>query len=382
MRVLLVVLSIVVFGCSEGSRPSRSSGKSTAGIRIRLAEDGAIEVSGLSGPAVRHLESDDFDRKTWEKLVVVHVDGDEELPPVLGERSLENGLVRFQPQFPLRPGIPYRVQWNGSVLPGSIAGADIERAVSLPTPKLERTTVVERVDPPGEELPENLLRIYVHFSAPMSRGRSYQHLQLLDANGDEVEDGFLELGEELWDGDGRRFTLLFDPGRIKRELRPRRELGPALEAKGTYTLVVAETWQDARGAELAKEFRRTFRVGPADAKRPDPQAWKLEPPAAGETDGPRIGFDERLDRPMTERMLSVHGPDGELRGRFEAADDARSVRFVPAEKWAAGTYELHVDPRLEDLAGNSVGQPFEIPIDGDEPASVDAEVVRVRFEVR
>ena len=39
-------------------------------------------------------------------------------------------------------------------------------------------------------------------------------------SGQAVADPFLELDEELWSTDGRRFTLLFDPGRIKRGLKP------------------------------------------------------------------------------------------------------------------------------------------------------------------
>ena len=61
-----------------------------------------------------------------------------------------------------------------------------------------------------------------YFDAPMSRGEAYRHIHLVDAKtGREVEAPFLELGEELWDGDFRRFTLLCDPGRVKRGLKPR-----------------------------------------------------------------------------------------------------------------------------------------------------------------
>ena len=49
---------------------------------------------------------------------------------------------------------------------------------------------------------------------------------------------FLELDEELWSPDGTRFTLIFDPGRIKRGLKPREEVGPVLEAGKSYSLVI------------------------------------------------------------------------------------------------------------------------------------------------
>ncbi len=60
----------------------------------------------------------------------------------------------------------------------------------------------------------------------MSRGEAYRRIHLLDADGKPIERAFLELGEELWDPDGKRFTLFIDPGRIKRGLKPRKGRRP------------------------------------------------------------------------------------------------------------------------------------------------------------
>src|SRR5438105_1654786 len=79
----------------------------------------------------------------------------------------------------------------------------------------------------------------------MGRGAAYHHIRLLDATGRPVDAPFLELEEELWSNDGMRFTLLFDPGRIKRGLKPREELGPVLGAGKSYTLVIDGAWPDA-----------------------------------------------------------------------------------------------------------------------------------------
>ena len=68
------------------------------------------------------------------------------------------------------------------------------------------TTLVTAVYPSAQVLPENLLRFYIHFSAPMSRGEAYRHVRLLDAAGKAVDLPFLELDQELWDPDGKRFT--------------------------------------------------------------------------------------------------------------------------------------------------------------------------------
>mgnify|MGYP003346898067 CR=1 FL=1 len=93
-----------------------------------------------------------------------------------------------------------------------------------PVPPERATTLVTQIYPSADVLPENTLKFYVHFSAPMSRGHSYDHIRLLDEANRPVELAFLELAEELWSPDMLRLTLLMDPGRIKR---------------GDYTLLVA-----------------------------------------------------------------------------------------------------------------------------------------------
>ena len=69
----------------------------------------------------------------------------------------------------------------------------------------------------------------------MSRGEVYRRVRLVGEQGD-VDLPFLELGEELWDPEGRRLTLLFDPGRIKRGLKPREDAGQILQPGKRYAL--------------------------------------------------------------------------------------------------------------------------------------------------
>ena len=48
-------------------------------------------------------------------------------------------------------------------------------------------------------LPANELKLYIYFSAPMSRGEAWKHIHLLDDAGKPVPLAFLELDQELWD---------------------------------------------------------------------------------------------------------------------------------------------------------------------------------------
>src|SRR5581483_747984 len=129
--------------------------------------------------------------------------------------------------------------------------------------------------------PENQLKFYFHFSAPMKQGEAYEHIHLLNEAGKPIELAFLELGEELWDPSGKRFTLFIDPGRIKKGLKPREDLGPVLEEGKSYTLVIDRDWKDAEGEALKESFKKTFRAVAADETPPEPKTWRLEAPAAG-----------------------------------------------------------------------------------------------------
>ena len=281
-------------------------------------------------------------------------------PALLGTYQAYQGEMTFRPKFSIERGLTYRVRVD---LPGQpVSEFDFRLE---PLEKAAPSAVVTKVSPSSAVLPENLLKFYIEFSKPMSRGSAYDHLQLLDADGKALKLPFLELAEELWDPRGERFTLLLDPGRIKRGLLPREEDGPVLEEGKSYTLRIDQGWEDADGVPLAREFRKTFKVGPPDAESPDPLRWTLVPPAIGTRDPFQATFPEPLDEAMLARVLGLTDAQGEpLPGRIEVAGDQRSWRFFPDREWSAGKYRLRIGKTLEDLAGNSVGRPFEVDLSG------------------
>ena len=115
----------------------------------------------------------------------------------------------------------------------------------------------------------------------MGRGDVYKHVHLIDDKGKEIELPFLELDEEFWDPEQRRFTLFFDPGRIKRGLKPREDLGPALEEGRSYRLVIDQAWHDAGGAPLKAIYVKQFKVVAPDDRRPTRRPGSSTAPPAG-----------------------------------------------------------------------------------------------------
>jgi hypothetical protein len=294
-----------------------------------------------------------------------------ELPtPILGTYTILPDGIQFKPRYPVSRGAVVDVygdpqgqitqkfaDWAAGRFTGMLV-----RSFVIPKKSELPTTCVTSVYPSADVLPENLLRFYIHFSSPMSRGMAYDCVKLFDADGKEVEMPFLELPEELWDPSGQRLTLLLDPGRIKSELLPRREVGPALQNGRRYTLVVADSWLDAEGKPLTEGFRKEFTVGPPDTAMPRTADWQLHVPPANSQKPLTIVFPEPLDHGLLERVLSVVHDGKTIPGQVRISDHERCWQFIPDHPWIAGEYALVVETILEDLAGNNLKKPFEVDL--------------------
>ncbi len=224
-------------------------------------------------------------------------------------------------------------------------------------------TKVVQVNPSADVLPANQLKLYLYFSAPMSIGEAYDHIRLFDEAGREKPRAFLRVDQELWDESRQRFTLLFDPGRVKRGLRSNLEDGAPLEAGKRYRLVIDRNWRDGEGNLLAADFEKTFSVVAADRKSPSPRSWQITAPAAGTTEPLKLLFDEPLDFALLEQMIEVlDAGDRPVTGRVEIAGDEMQWRFTPNAPWQPGEYQIRPDSRLEDRAGNNLRRLYDVDL--------------------
>jgi hypothetical protein len=292
----------------------------------------------------------------WSEVFTVSVNAPD-VPSLVGKYRLENGVLIFAPQFPLQPGLSYRAVAR---IPGA---APLSAVFTIPKVDAKPTASVERVYPTTNVLPENQLKFYIHFSAPMARGFAYDHVALIDQTGAKVDVPFLELGEELWDPAGRRFTLFFDPGRIKRGLLSQQELGIALHEGKRYTLVIDKGWKDAEGRPMVADFRKTFTVGPADRKVIDLKTWSISKPTTGTRNALTVSFPEPMDHAILQRELEVVNSAGTaITGSVAVGMNERSWVFTPDSAWKSGSYTIRVGATLADLAGNMIDRPFEIDV--------------------
>ena len=341
MRVLFAaVLCAALTACSSESP------------RIALNRDaGTIEVSGLSSRKLERLRQRPMSQKEWVALLAIH--SAPGAPAMLGSYEVTGKRLVFRPRFPLVPGLPYTVRFES-----------MEATVTLPKAPAADPTVVAHVYPTAEDLPENQLKFYLDFSAPMSTGDAYKHIRLLDETGREVQRPFLVTAHELWDARRQRFTLILDPGRIKRGLRANLEAGAPLRAGRSYRLTIDRDWRDGDGNPLREPFEKPFRVIEADRTSPAPRTWRLTAPAAGTTDPLRIELNEPLDRALLEDMLIVLHSRLDNRaepvaGQIVIAPGETQWLYRPIRPWRRGNYAVHVNTKLEDRAGNNLRRLFD-----------------------
>jgi hypothetical protein len=200
---------------------------------------------------------------------------------------------------------------------------------------------VTSFQPSAPVLPANTLRFYIAFDRP-ARGLVHQRdLELLDSKGMTVENAFMDFGQELWSPDGKRLTVLFDPGKIKRGVEaPHFELAPLKESE-IYKVILGKA-------------QHVFRVGPAIRERIEPALWVIST-AGAPARSVDIKFDRVMDPALLEDQLRVEDEESRpVSGIMRVIDGGRGIRFEPPRPFKKGNYQINVSPILEDAAGNRI----------------------------
>ena len=356
LRAAAISTFLIATACSSGNSVSTPA----IGLRDQTSGPSYVEVIGLSNAHVRAVRAAAFTNEQWARLFRVAIS--DTAPGMLGTYDVIDSTLRFTPQFPFDPGRPYIVRFDPSHLPGANAGAapPIVATVTVPATHVVPSTTVARVYPSGDAVPENLLRMYIEFSGPMGRPTGIPHMKLLGPDGREIEGAFLPLDYEFWDRAHTRFTAFLDPGRVKSGILPNKQMGRALDAGRTVTLVISPDWRDEHGLPLKNEFRRVFTVAPPVLKPLDPRAWRIEPPAAGSRNALVVTFPKPLDHGLLMRALGVTRDAVAIAGDVTVEDAETRWLFTPRETWRAGRSNLLALDTLEDVAGNQIGKAFEV----------------------
>jgi len=305
----------------------------------------------------------DVSKLRVEHSVKIIVSGTRDKQAVLGNFTLKDDLILFESLIPLLPGLSYDILQDNKLI----------GHLQVPFDKDEKGPKIIAIYPEADTVPENLLKIYFHFSKPMLTGHAIDHIYILDAHKDTMRNVFLDLQPELWDTSKTTLTLWLDPGRIKRGLVLNKELGNPLKKSERYQLVVSRQWKDNRGLNLSKIYTKQFTAGARDEQAPDMNNWQLTIPKAGSNAPLIIDTKEPLDHYLLQESIQITTNSGvPIKGTSEVSANDHLWKFTPAEPWKAQTYKVKTNSRLEDLAGNNLNRVFDRDITKDKQSRNNA----------
>ena len=295
------------------------------------------------------------------KLTLHRLEADRKIGPAMFAKLETAGdEIRLTPSVPLSRGATYLAQFS------SKAGSHRVAEFTVPKFKGDPPQIVQ-IRPTANQLPANLLKFYLEFDQPMREGRAiFDQIHLEDKNGNRVHSPWRR--QELWNADSTRLTLWIHPGRIKRGVNLREELGPVLKPEAKYRLLIEKSLQNAAGTPLDADFRHEFTTSAEDHVRPLPQNWKLEIPVLGSQNPLAVQSPKPLDHALIERYVWIENDIGEkLEIEFKIGLSQESWTMTPTASWKSGVHRLHVGLRLEDLAGNTPERVFDTDLEVASP---------------
>ncbi len=324
-----------------------------------------VRVTGLSSAELTALSGASLSPDALSRLVSIRVPHAGDIA-VATRYTVTATALDLDPVYALEPGRSYMVQLDPTQLPLPRPNAPvIVITITVPAAAPREATSVSGIFPSSSEWPENTLRFYLHFSAPMSSTSSVGHVRVVDDGRKEIAAVLLDIDVDLWNTDYTRRTVFFDPGRVKRGIRPNRELGRALVAGKRYAIVVSTSWKDANGRPLAREFRHEFTAGPAVEAAVEPSTWAIGAITTGTQDPLVVTFPWALDEGLLRRTVGVATKDGAVvDGTITISGHEQRWTFTPSRAWTSGPHSLVILTLLEDPAGNKVGEPFEFEMFG------------------
>jgi hypothetical protein len=327
-------------------------------IRFEATSDGRRVVARLPAEVAGTLPAGPLTQQQGEAILTVALLANNTKTPgpsMFGKYVRTGNELTFTPRFPFSAGATYRASLK-------TAGKTTSLDYRVPMPAAKAPPRVVQIYPTADVLPANHLRFYIYFDRPMRGGKGlFKHLALLDDKGNEIDAPWLV--DEIWDEANNCLILYIHPGRIKWGVEQRELMGPVLNEKRSYALVVRGEWTDLDGNKLGKDTIKKFRTTGEDRVRIELSDWKLTAPAAATRDAVTLTLPKSIDYRSLQTGLTVRNAKGQVvAGAIAIGKGETSWRFTPTQPWQAATYHVSVSPDLEDVAGNTPSRPFDMDL--------------------
>ncbi|WP_370090311.1 hypothetical protein [Ekhidna sp.] len=340
---------------------------------------GTITTRLVPEEIVKLINSKNFTFQEWSSFFYIKTSPN--APAVLGEYSIENNHLSFTPKFLPDPKINYLVTFSypqlALLLSDPIEDQNVYSDVASFEPPETTQPEVISFTPDLEEVPANLLRFYVHFSSPMGLENPYDFITIENENGQPLVDPFVIIPEGLWNINHTRLTLLLHPGRVKQGVGPNVTQGDVLLAGNSYTLRISNAWKGASGEPLKQSFSQTIKASNPLRGAMNINSWALKAEMNNNIGVLTVVTDHPLDQPLAQRMLFLRNPGRQILPTQVKFNNPEQLQiFWRAE--GSSQLELLIDPRLEDVCGNTPHYAFDL--EGTE-RSPSKEELKISFSV-
>lgn len=330
---------------------------------------GSVSTRLLESEVAEILKAQDFSFGEWSTFFYLKTSPT--TPPIRGTYRLSAGQVVFKPTETPNPELKYIISFSyerlSQVLQRNLSSNATYNDVVSFLPPANNQPKVEGVLPSlDDKTPSNVLRLYVTFSAPMGNENPYDRISIKDETGNKLENPFLVIPEGLWNIDKTRLTLLFNPNKEK----------DVLEAGKKYTLEISKDWKGASGKALQESYSRSFVTAAPIKEAINVNRWAMT------ATQDRLGVltvitDHPLDQPLAQRMLYIQGPDGNILPTRVEFQDRKRLKILWAAQ-EAETLNLIIDPRLEDICGNTPLGAFDLEAGTQNQGG---EQIKLRFKI-
>jgi hypothetical protein len=305
------------------------------------------------------------DQSDWREIFPVRTNESSGIS-IDGIYEIFERSVSFTPRFPFASSVRYVAEVQLEELTKNYNEVYLEKKDAQPL-RLEFSPIivtgptpeVVRIYPSLDVLPENILKFHIVFNTSMTRGDIMNRVKLLDDQGNLINKAFLQVDQEFWDHDMKIATILLDPGRIKRGLRPNREMGLAFTAGHKYKLIIDGEWKTSDGHVLKKSYVKEFASRGADRKKPHLNEWKINPPRSA-NNNLNITLEHAYDWVLLSDGIRIIDSKGHaVKGSIITGENEFALSFEPEAPWKDEEYTVLINPLLEDLAGNNFERLFD-----------------------
>ncbi|AOW19740.1 hypothetical protein [Urechidicola croceus] len=294
--------------------------------------------------------------------------------PIIGDFSKsKNGKIDFTPVIPFTYNEEYELK---DINDNNIASFTIDNPYNKTNPELLA------IFPTTDTVPENLLKMYFLFSQPMQEvGNTLDFIKITNNTTSKEVTAFLKLENELWNKEHTQLTLWLDPGRLKTDLIPNKNMGLPLNNGSKYTITISNLMRNANGIMLSQEYSKSIYVTHRDNNKPTIENWSINNVKPLTLEPLLIHFNETLDAILLRECINIYLNENLIEGKFELKNNEKSISFLPNIKWKTGNYTIYIATKLEDLAGNNLNHLFDRDLSKGISKKVDITTKIINFKI-